>query len=264
MDKTYIDRVRRALEPQEHPAEEGRRREKRHDLRITKRMYSVPWDQTFLTNGPVLYSRAFLEGSSGGMWREPVDSGDSHSVFVYYEGRCRVGSEITARFTVSGDTLLSGFAAKITSSSQVPERVFFVIKETIYLRSVDESSVKFATMLFQLKAFEIKEWGVPLEQCIGDISEEIYFYDGAFSKYVCIDKIIFSHRWMGPYVAVKHLLGRAQLCKCCLKNNATMRVSHDPILPSGKKYICKRCFDLLFLDSDGRSRYEGMRVESLY
>lgn len=261
MDRTFVDRVRRALEPS--PGSLERRREpgtaEKHVLAITRRMYSIAWDQGFLTNRELLYPADFLGEDA----QETCDDAGDYSVYAYYEGVCKMKGEAVARFTASGDTLLSELAERLTGSDTLPEMSFFAVEKEIYLRSLEREHVRFATMQFQLRRFDIRTWDASLETCIGNISKEIYFCDGGILKGIEISKILFLHRRRRSYVLVKHLQGRAQLCKCCLKSNAAISMLDDPILPDRKKYICKQCFNLLFLDERGAERY-GVQYEFLY
>lgn len=268
-----MDRVRRALEVVEDGSERTRTsRRKEHRLAITERTYAIRWDQGFATNHRILYPRGFAgEHVKNGSGDEDVDMEGGwdgveteHPENVYYEAQCVLRSEVVARITMSGDAMLSEIAASLVGRSSVSNRMFFVVGSTIYLRSTDEGSVRFATMMFQLRVFDIKTWDVGIGRCIEDMSKEMYFHDGRFLKSIRVGRMFFSHRRIASYVAVQHLQGRAQLCKCCLKNNAVFRVDNDPILPEKKKFLCKRCFELLFLDGEGRNRYEGVETSALY
>ncbi|AFN83991.1 hypothetical protein EROM_110070 [Encephalitozoon romaleae SJ-2008] len=276
MEKNYIDRVRRALEvfPESKDEERKRRRcGKARSLIIAERTYSISWDHTFSTNYKILYPKEFvreidkesiIKSSSviGECNGTPIETDAANN--VYYEAECLLRGEVVARLTISGDTHLSDLGGFLIGSNSVSSKVFFAIEKTIYLQTIDDNSIKFATMVFQLKIFNIKKWDIRIDKCIKDISKEIYFHDGRFLKSVQIMKAFFSYRKISPYVSVKHLYGRAQLCKCCLKNNAVLKIANDPILPEKKKFICKKCFELLFLDKEGDSRYDGIEVEFLH
>lgn len=273
MDRGYVDRVRRALEPPAGCIPKSRSTRATKKLVISERIYPIPWDQSFSTNAPILYPRTFL-GEPGDAAREapksdrpsgimPGEDGrKKYQVFSYYEGKCRIREEVVSKFTVSGDTLLPAFATEI-SNADLSNNVLFAVEETIYLRSVDDASMRFASMLFQLKKFNVREWNVSLDECIGNISNEMYFYDGSSSRHIHVNKVFFSHNNMKSYVSVKHLQGQAQMCKCCLRNNATIRVINDPILPDKKKCVCRRCFDLLLFDEEGKQRYSDVKYEFL-
>ncbi|UYI26216.1 polygalacturonase [Encephalitozoon cuniculi] len=275
MEKNYIDRVRRALEvvPEDRIEERKRTiRNKTHSLIITERTYSINWDQTFSTNHKILYPKEFIgelgeesEYSNsvvGECGSTPIETDNPDN--VYYEAQCLLGGEMVARFTISGDALLSDLAELLVGGDVLSSKVFFAIGKTIYLRDIDDNSVRFATMVFQLKVFGIKKWDIRADRCIEDISKEIHFHDGRFLKSIQITRVFFSHRKISPYISVKRLHGRAQLCKCCLKNNAGLKVINDPILPEKKKFVCKRCFELLFVDKEGNNRYDDIEVEFLH
>ncbi|AFM99284.1 hypothetical protein EHEL_110080 [Encephalitozoon hellem ATCC 50504] len=275
MEKNYIDRVRRALEVLPEGEDEERRRtshKKTRSLVIAERTYSVGWDHTFSTNHRILYPKEFVgefgnestckNNSVIGKHNAPIELDTASN--IYYEAECFLGGEVVARITMSGDIHLSEIARFLVGSDGLSSKVFFAIGKTIYLQSTDDSSIKFATMVFQLKVFNIKKWDIRIDKCIKDISKEIYFHDGRFLKSIQIVKTFFSHKSTSPYMSVKHLHGRAQLCKCCLKNNAVLKMVNDPILPEKKKFICKKCFELLFLNKEGDNRYDDIEVEFLH
>lgn len=270
-----MDRIRRALEvfPKEWKERGKISSKKAYNLIVTERIYSIPWDRTFSTNHKILYPKEFIEGfGKEYVYEDTSVVGECNRSFtetdnpenIYYEAQCFLGEEVIAIFTMSGEALLSDLAALLTGSNNLTSKVFFVIEKTIYLKNIDESSIKFATMMFQLKIFDIKKWDFKADKCIKDISKEIYFHDGRFLNSIRITRMFFSQRRMGSYVSVKHLHGRAQLCKCCLKNNAVLKIANDPILPEKKKFICRKCFEHLFLSKEGNQRYEDVVVEFLH
>ncbi|KAH9410545.1 hypothetical protein HK407_12g16740 [Ordospora pajunii] len=271
MERNYVDRVRWAVEIAPGKSVEERKKlakKKTYSLAVAGRTYPIEWDPMFSTNYRIVYPKEFTRGLDEWMlpkemmetskWKVAEGEGPSN---VYYEGQCFIIAEMVSRFTVSGMCLLSDFGAMLKGGDGVSDRVFFVIGKCLYLKKVDEESIRFSMMLFQMKVFETSDWNVEIRRCVNSMTEEIYFYDGRFLEVIRISKMFFCSRRADGYASIKSLVGRAQLCKCCMKSNAVIRVWNDPILPEKKKFLCKRCFELIFYLNGGKSRYTGVEYE---
>ncbi|KHN68788.1 hypothetical protein CWI42_120050 [Ordospora colligata] len=271
MERNYLDRVRWAVEIAPGKSVEKRKRSMKkmtYSLVVAERTYPIEWDQMFSTNHRIIYPKGFMNGLDECMLPKEMIEASKWNVTeedrpsnVYYEGQCFIRSEMVSRFTVSGKCLLSDFGAMLKGRDGISDKMFFAIGKRLYLKNMDEDSIRFSMMLFQTRVFDTSDWNVEIGKCLNSMTEEIYFYDGRFEEVIRISKMFFCHRRVDGYLSVKSLFGRAQLCKCCMKSNAVVKVWNDPILPDKKGFLCKRCFELIFYSDDGKSRYAGVEYE---
>jgi hypothetical protein len=274
MDGDFIERERRALEvPEDYVFKEAEHvPDVRRELRITQRVYPVPWDEQFSLNAAVLYPDEFLEKLDSAVLSEiekhrgmkEARTRDARHKCFYLEGTCGKQGALVARFTVSGDITLLDFARAINGTGAVSSRSFFAMNDTIYLFSPEEPNIKFARLLLIKKYKNIGDWDTRMRESIGQISEEMFYFNGSFSIAVQVEKAYLSQRRTGSYLALKHLRSKSLLCKCCSKRNADRAVVDDPILPGKCKSICAQCFNLLFMDAEGEYRYGEIKYESFY
>lgn len=92
-------------------------------------------------------------------------------------------------------------------------------------------------------------------------SLDIYFFDGKSNNYtIKINKILYDN---DEDFTVLEYFTRNILCKVCNKNVSTVNVLDNPILPQNDRFLCKICFDELFVNDNGEIRYKDMKYENI-
>jgi hypothetical protein len=269
MNRDFVGRARRALEvPEGYVPAEVEAGGGRKELRIVQRRYPILWDEWFSLNAAVLYSGEYLaQGAAEEEGRQEKEADAEITRYpecFYIEGVCRKQGTKIARFTVSGEVTLLEFARRLSKTASVSKRSFFAMNDTIYLESPEEPNIKFARLLLVKKYGSVESWEVQMQDSIGNIREEIFYFNGSYSATIQLERAYLSCKRMGSYLALRHLASKSLLCKCCSKRNADRMVVGDPILPTRCKSICAQCFTLLFMDRKGGYRYGKIEYEMLY
>ncbi|KAM0678756.1 hypothetical protein BDAP_000539 [Binucleata daphniae] len=87
----------------------------------------------------------------------------------------------------------------------------------------------------------------------------MYFYDGTNKNYdIKIDMIVYDDNDDGDFVELEQC-ERNVTCRACLRNTSTKVVTENPIVPYEKRFLCTSCFNELFIDEKGESKYKDMQ-----
>lgn len=180
---------------------------------------------------------------------------DLNNIFIQYKARVIIdGKQIFSLFFMHNNMIeeICRFILNIVSGNR--EFMYMQIKTNVFTR--DPDFLRESLDHLQVHNFSFLRFGSEIGSELFP-NMEMQFFDGKHQIYtVKIERI--NCVYAIKKIEVGEFYDKVTLCKGCGKNNSEVCVMDDPILPQREKYLCKKCFNLLFLDERGNVKYKDM------
>lgn len=184
-------------------------------------------------------------------------AGDFSPVHVF-EGIARDGGRTTHTFSFPGNATLSEVARGLSA----PQSVFFSIGDRIFLDRENGPMQRRLISLVGTESYAFLGLGTRVD-ALGLVQGSLLsFFDGTRRLRLRVTRcsVVCGTR---ARLFLNSLERKALFCTVCEKGRADFSVEDNPILPDTMKVLCRTCFDLLFVTSDGSLRYPGMRYSKI-